>query len=166
MVEGGMIVSTERRTATLESIRRAAERAAAELGLEVVELTFHGGGRRGFLRVDIDRPGPSGVGIEDCQRFSGRLSQDLDDGDLIEESYTLEVSSPGIDRPIRTDDDLRRNLGRRVLCRMADGTPADRELRGVLAGFDGAEAVLRLDDGQETRITRARIVRFQQDPEF
>src|SRR5262245_6074444 len=97
-----------------EAIRGLAAEAAGALGLEVVEATFHRSPGGGTLRVTIDRPGPSGVGIDDCQRFSGALERLLDERDPIEASYVLEVSSPGLDRPIQTDDDVRRNTGRRL----------------------------------------------------
>ena len=118
------------------------------------------------MRVDVDRAGPNGVGVEDCQRMSARLGEILDEVDVIEESYTLEISSPGIDRPIRTDDDLRRNLGRRVLARTAEPVEGSREFRGVLTASDSAYAVVRAADGREWKLPRQGLVSLQQDPAF
>jgi ribosome maturation factor RimP len=159
-----MEMATRERDETLRAVEAAAERAAAMLGLEVVSVIYHGSGRRSLLRVDVDRAGPVCVGVEDCQRMSVRLGEILDEMDIIEESYTLEISSPGIDRPIRTDDDFRRNLGRKVLARTAEPVEGAREFRGVLARSDSEHAVLRSGDGREWTLPRSGLVSLHQDP--
>ena len=133
-------------------------------GLELVELTVRGGGGRRLLRVDIDRCGPRGVDLADCQRISNALGAALDENDLISGRYTLEVSSPGIDRPIRTADDIRRNTGRMI--RVSTTEPDDagrREFRGILVGGD--RDVLRLEEqpGQEVSIAMRQVHMARQD---
>ncbi len=90
-------------------VERLAAAVASRRGLEVVEVRYHRRAGRGTLRVDVDRPGTPGVGLDDCEAVSRELEVLLDEGGMIEEPYDLQVSSPGLDRPIRTDDDIRRN---------------------------------------------------------
>jgi ribosome maturation factor RimP len=137
-----------------------------EMGLELVEIVFRRNGRRWLLRLDIDRPGPEGVGVEDCQRVSQALAAALDEADLVSDSYVLEVSSPGIDRPIRTDDDIRRNTGRRVVVETEEPPSGRREFRGVLLGQNEGELRLAEEGGNEIRIPRERIVRAYQEMPF
>lgn len=82
------------------------------MGVELVDVELRGAGRRTLLRVTIDREG--GVTVGDCERFSRDLGAMLDVEDLLEESYTLEVSSPGLDRPLKGVGDFRRHRGRLV----------------------------------------------------
>ena len=98
----------------LADIERIAHEVAASLGLEIVELVFHSQGRHSLLRIDIDRPGLPGVGISDCENLSRALDARIDELPFFDAPYELQVSSPGIDRPIKTDDDLRRNSQRHV----------------------------------------------------
>jgi len=140
----------------------AAGIARAE-GLELVELSVRGSGNR-LVRVDIDRCGPRGVDLADCQRISHALGSALDESDLIPARYTLEVSSPGIDRPIRTADDIRRNTGRAI--RVSTIEPNDegrREFKGILLG--GEQGFLRLQEtsGREVSIAIEQVQMARQD---
>src|SRR5262245_59868173 len=99
------------RRAALSAFEELARDVALALGLEVVEFAFHSQGKHSLLRIDIDRPGPDGVGIRDCESLSRALDERLEQLDFFDAPYELQVSSPGIDRPIRSDDDLRRNAG-------------------------------------------------------
>ena len=150
----------------VEAIRRLAEEAARPLGLEIVEATFHRAAGGGSLRVTIDSPGPPGVGIQDCQRFSGALERLLDERDPIEAAYVLEVSSPGLDRPIETDDDVRRNSGRRVEVETSVPVEGSRSFRGVLLGLAGDGLLVRLDGGPEVAIPRPLVTRARQEMEL
>src|SRR2546422_7394503 len=119
-----------------ESVRAMADRVAGSLGLEVFDVQFRREGRGMVLRVQIDRPGPAAtaeesVSVEDCARVSRDLSALLDVEDVVPVAYTLEVSSPGLDRPLRHADDYRRFSGRRAEVLM-------RESRGGEGVFKGA----------------------------
>ncbi len=150
----------------VEAIREIASRIASEMGLELVDVVFRGAGKRWLVRLDIDRAGPVGVGIDDCQRLSIAVGAALEEADLIEHGYTLEVSSPGIDRPIRTADDVRRNTGRRVIAETAVPVHGRRSFRGILLGQEGDNYRLRQEDGTEVRIPVHEILKSQQDPVF
>jgi len=90
-------------------VRKMALPAAEESGLELVDVEFAKEGGHWRLRVFIDKP--TGVGVEDCQRVSEKLSRLLDEKDPITQSYILEVSSPGIERPLKKLDDYNRFAG-------------------------------------------------------
>src|ERR671923_3073020 len=88
-------------------------------GLELVDIEWRARRPRGVLRLFVDKPG--GVGIGDCQRFSREVGDVLDAAALIEEAYDLEVSSPGLERQLRTDREFRWATGKRVRCWLAGG---------------------------------------------
>ena len=94
------------------------------------------------LRVRLDRPGPSAtaedsVSVEDCARVSRDLSAVLDVEDVVPMAYTLEVSSPGLDRPLRHADDYRRFAGRRAKLVMREAVDGQKFFKGILGGVDG-----------------------------
>ena len=134
-----------------------------EAGLELVELALKGSGNRQVLSLSIDRAGSEGIGLEDCQRISRELSPVLDDAESISMSYVLEVSSPGIDRPIRTADDIRRNTGRRVVVTARDATGRQRSYRGTLLGSQTEQLRLSGEAEGETRIPLENVVSARQD---
>src|ERR1700684_2243002 len=107
----------------VERVREIAERVAASSGLEIVEIEFLGGGKARMLRVFLDKPaaGPisendplSGVTHEDCANFSREFGTILDVEDVMPGSYTLEVSSPGLDRKLMKPADFSRFTGSRM----------------------------------------------------
>lgn len=95
-----------------EKIRRLAEEIASSMGYDVVQVELAGNPRRPALRVYIDKEG--GVNIGDCEQMSRELGAVLDVEDLIPGPYTLEVSSPGLDRPLKTPADFRKQVGKLV----------------------------------------------------
>jgi ribosome maturation factor RimP len=134
-----------------------------QFGLELVELSVRGSGAQRVIRVDIDRPGAAGLAIEDCQQVSRELSNKLDESDPIAGAYQLEVSSPGVDRPIRTADDFRRNTGRRVRITTAVEDGESQDLHGILQQFDGDAIELETTDGPPVRIALSQVTHAQQD---
>ena len=128
-------------------------------GLTLVDLEWRPRRPRGVLRLFVDKPG--GVGIDDCQRVSREVGDVLDASALIEEAYDLEVSSPGLDRQLRKDRELRWAVGKRVRCWLAGG----QEIRGRLVGIDGGQLVLEQDDGTEVKLDRASVTKARLDAE-
>jgi ribosome maturation factor RimP len=147
----------------LADIERIAHEVAASLGLEIVELVFHSQGRHSLLRIDIDRAGLPGVGLSDCEALSRGLDSRIDELPFFDAPYELQVSSPGIDRPIKTDDDLRRNAGRHVRVEYEDDAGKIREAAGTLAENAGDGAITLTSAAGEIRISRDRIVLMKQD---
>ena len=153
----------EEKTRILAEAEGIARDLAASLGLEVVEFIFRSQGRHSLLRIDLDRAGVPGVGLADCERFSRELGDRIEDLTFSGSPYELQVSSPGIDRPIRSDDDLRRNAGRPVWMEFRDESGSVRELRGTLLAGSGAEAVTIATEQGEAVVARDRIMFIKQD---
>ena len=155
----------------MEHLRAVAGRVAESHGLVIFDVQFRREAVGWVLRVVLDRPGGPDdvVGIEDCQRVSHDLSALLDVEEeqlgLPDVKYTLEVSSPGLDRPLRGDADFRRFAGR--LAKIVTSAPVDGQsaFAGRLAGVD-ADQVL-IDEGRRThRVPLALIKRARLDVEF
>lgn len=154
-----------RRNGIEDEIRRLAQPVVTDLGLEIVDTVFGRRGNRWYLRVDIDRAGTRGVRLEDCERVSGALEAALDESGVVDDAYVLEVSSPGLDRPIRTDDDVRRNTGRAVVVETREPVDGRRSFQGVLLGAEGNALRLREATG-EIRVPRSLIVKAHQEIGF
>ena len=153
-------------TDTLEQVVAARVEA---LGYEFVELERGGTRSRPLLRVRIDRPDATpgqGVTIEDCTRVTRGLEEVLDGRADLGERYVLEVSSPGLERPLLRRRDFERFAGREVALKGKDALVGDqRRVEGELLGIterDGVEVVrLRLASGAEVAVPRDRIARAQ-----
>jgi ribosome maturation factor RimP len=139
-------------------IEEALQPVLRDHGLTLVDLEWRGHRPRGVLRVYVDKP--EGVGIEDCQRVSRELGDVLDAAGLIEEAYDLEVSSPGLDRQLRKDRELRWAVGRRVRCWLAGG----EEHQGRLVGVDH-EGLALDDEGRRVELPRARVTKVRLEAE-
>src|SRR5437773_10520858 len=123
----------------VEQVRSVATRVAAGYGLEIFEVQFRREAPGMVLRVRIDRPGPAAsaeesVSVEDCAHVSRDLSAVLDVEDVVPTAYTLEVSSPGLDRPLRGDGDYRRFAGRRAKIVMREKVDGQGFFKGTLKG--------------------------------
>ena len=165
-------------TARLARIRQLAGRVAHSYGLDIFDVQLRRESIGMVLRVIIDRPDrgvpekpEEAVGIEECQRVSHDLSVllDVEDDQIgessLEKNYTLEVSSPGLDRPLRHEADYRRFVGR--LAKLVTTEPLDGQsaFAGRLAGIDAGHVLLT--EGRKThRVPLARIKRGQLVVEF
>jgi ribosome maturation factor RimP len=159
-------VNQSRHAVLLEELERLAANVVGDAGLELVEMSLRGSSKKRVLRLDIDREGPDGVGLEDCQRVSKHIGSALEEAGLLRDSYVLEVSSPGIDRPIRTDDDIRRNAGRRVQIETTEPIEGRKVFAGVLVGGEADWLELRIDDQEVLKIPRNRIQMACQEASF
>ena len=110
------------------------------LDLELVEVTCVGQGPRSIVRVFIDKPG--GVTVEDCERAHMALSPALDVADPFPHAYTLEVSSPGLDRPFKRLQDYQRAVGKQVSVKLKQPLDGRWRVIGELMGVDDQTAVL------------------------
>ena len=131
-----------------ERVREFAERVASERGLEVVHVEMGGGSRGRTLRLFIDKPG--GVTHSDCSEVSEHLSTVLDVEDFIHEPYTLEVSSPGLERGLYRREDYERFAGSLAKLKTRELVGNQRNFRGRLAGVEGDEVVF--DDKTTGRV--------------
>jgi ribosome maturation factor RimP len=147
----------------LAELKRIASAVADEAGLELVDLVLRGSGDRRRLRVDIDKSGPRGVDLDDCQSMSRALGEALDEADPIGGSYVLEVSSPGADRPIRSADDIRRNTGRKIVVTTEDPEEGRRSFSGLLLGEENGCLKLAEEGNGELQIPLGKVRIARQD---
>jgi ribosome maturation factor RimP len=161
----------------LERIRSLAERAAESYGLEIFDVQFRREAPGWVLRVTIDRRGVAdtearpgapadSVSVDDCRRVSGDLSALLDVEDVIEPAYTLEVTSPGLDRPLRGAADFARFRGR--LAQVVTSEPVDgqRHFRGRLLGVEEDRVMLAAEGGRVVRVPLGTVSRARLEVEF
>ncbi|MBI2469165.1 MAG: ribosome maturation factor RimP [Candidatus Rokubacteria bacterium] len=127
-------------------------------GLMLVDVELRGGGRRTTLRFFIDKPG--GVSIADCQRFSEEVGDLLDVANLPSGSYDLEVSSPGLDRELKRERELRWAVGKRVRVWTREPVDGRRELEGRLAEVGEESLTLAEPDGRR-EIPRALVAKMR-----
>jgi len=125
------------------------------MGLEIVDVELRGGGRHQVLHVLADRAG--GIGVEDCARLSEALSRELDLYDLPLGAYTLEVSSPGLDRALRKPEHFIQFSGRAVAVTTFAPVDGQRRFRGRLLGLVDGRVAVRLEDGREVRFGTEEI---------
>jgi ribosome maturation factor RimP len=152
-------------------VRQVAARVASGYGLEIFDVQFRREASGMVLRVRIDRPGPAAsaeesVSVDDCANVSRDLSAILDVEDLMQTAYTLEVSSPGLDRPLRGADDYRRFAGRRAKVVMREPIDGQGFVKGRLAGVDGSDVLVDADDGRQKRVPLDIISRANLEVEF
>ncbi|GKS59968.1 ribosome maturation factor RimP [Nitrospira sp.] len=122
------------------------------MGIELVEVVCVGQGPRTIVRVFIEKPG--GVTLHDCEQVHLSLGPALDVADPIPHSYTLEVSSPGLDRPLKTVEDYHRLLGKLVNLKVSRPWEGQWRLIGRLVGVDEAGITLMLVRGKVEQTTR------------
>jgi len=155
----------------LDTVRSMAGRVAGGYGLEIFDVQFRREASGMVLRVQIDRPGPASsaedsVSVDDCARVSRDLSALLDVDDVVPAAYTLEVSSPGLDRPLRSADDYRRFAGRRAKVVMREPVDKQSFFKGKLGGVDGDAVTIETDDGRRHRVPLGVITRANLEVEF
>ncbi len=137
--------------------RELAEQVAAENGVEVLELALRRNGRSRVFSVVLDSDEPVDAGV--IERVTKGLSRALDDDDPLPGSYTLEVTTPGLDRPLRTGRDFRRQRGHEVLIlREASGDQPRGEMRGVVVTADEQAVTLEVS-GDQLRVPLSVVVR-------
>ena len=155
----------------VERVRALAGRLAASYGLEIFDVQFRREGQGLVLRVRIDRPGPSAtadesVSVADCAQISRDLSAILDVEDVVPGAYTLEVSSPGLDRPLRDADDYRRFSGRRAKVVLREAVDGQKYFKGRLGGMDHDAVLIDAEDGRRHRVPLGVITRANLEVEF
>ena len=156
----------------LERVREAATRVAASYGLDIFEVELRREGGQQVLRVVLDRPGPNrtaeeSVSLEDCARVSEELSAILDVEDVVPaDRYTLEVSSPGLDRPLRDADDYRRFAGRRAKIVLSEPVARQTAFAGRVLGIEGDDVLFESEGGKQVYLPLRLITRARLDVEF
>ena len=132
------------------AVRAAAEPILASLGLELVDVEVVGSGRARTLRLTVDREG--GIDLETLAQANGPVSEALDSVDAMSGPYTLELSSPGVERPLRRPSEFRRFVGTTISVKSHDPVDDARRHRGLLTEVDDRGIVVEVD-GQHRRFS-------------
>ena len=133
-------------------------------GCELWDVEYVREGSDYFLRLYIDKEG--GIFINDCELVSRALSEIMDQDDPIEDAYILEVSSPGLGRPIKKDKDFQRNLGDEVEVRTYKAINKQKEFVGLLEAWDKESVTLQMENGELFTLARADIALIREYIEF
>jgi ribosome maturation factor RimP len=155
----------------IEQVRAIAGRVAESYGLEIFDVQFRREASGMVLRVQIDRPGPAAtaeesVSVEDCAKLSRDLSAILDVDDVVPTAYVLEVSSPGLDRPLTRARDYERFAGRQAKLVMRQPVDGQGYFRGRLCGVDNGNVLIEGEDRRTHRVPLDLITRANLEVEF
>ena len=126
-----------------------------ELGFELVDVEYVKEGSTWYLRTYIDKPG--GITIDDCEVVSRRLSDILDEKDYINDAYIMEVSSPGLGRPLKKDKDFKRSMGEEVEIRTYRMVDKKKEFTGILVAYDEETVTIEFEDETTKTFNRGDI---------
>ncbi len=134
-----------------------------ENGFELVDVEYVKEAGNWYLRGYIDKPG--GITVNDCEAVSRRFSDCLDEKDFIEDSYIMEISSPGLDRPLKKEKDFERAMGKAVEIRTYRPIEKQKEFCGILRAYDGAGVTIQEED-RELRFEKKDIALIRMAIEF
>ena len=136
-----------------EEVERKAEALLAPIvesaGFELVDVEYVKEAGIWYLRGYIDKPG--GITVNDCEAVSRVFSDRLDEKDFIEESYVMEISSPGLDRPLKKEKDFTRSMGKEVEIKTYRPMDGQKDFTGVLTAYDGNTVTVEEDEDGVTR---------------
>lgn len=124
-------------------------------GFELWDVEYVKEGNNWYLRAYIDKPG--GIMVDDCEVVSRELSDILDEQDFIDDAYILEVSSPGLGRPLKKEKDFARSIGEEIELRTYRAIDRQKEFIGVLTAFDKDTITIEYEDGETQSFDRANI---------
>ena len=159
--EASWVVKNKSAAQVAEAVTALVKPIVDDLGVEVDRVEYRDSGRRAVLQVFIDRP-PGGPTLHDCVDVSRQLSALLDVHDVVPKAFTLEVSSPGLDRPLNGEADYRRFAGRAasLTCRRAVGEAGlGSKVLGILRGVEGSDVLMEQPDGHTVRVPMAQVAK-------
>ncbi len=147
-------------------MRDVAARVTAGRGFELVDAEIKHAPGGAVVRLFVDKPG--GIGLDELQSVSEEVSAILDAEDPIRSAYTLEVSSPGLDRPLKSEADYRRFVGRLVKLSSYEPVEGRRHWSGRLAAFEGGvvEVVLEDEGGKRAKVPLQKVSHGRLEVEF
>ena len=126
-----------------------------EHGFELVDVEYVKEGSNWYLRAYIDKPG--GITVNDCETVSRKLSDILDEKDYIDDAYILEVSSPGLGRPLKKEKDFKRSLGEEVEIRTYRMIEKQKEFTGILRAYDETTVTIEMENGTGKTFEKGNI---------
>lgn len=146
---------------TVSAVWDLAEPLAQELGLILWDVKFVKEGPCYYLRIIIDKEG--GISIDDCVNMSHAIDAPLDELDPIEQSYSLQVQSPGLERELVRDSHFERFIGAKILARLQRAVDGKKEFKGSLQAYKDGAVTLRLEDGQLLEFNKKEASKIRLD---
>ena len=140
-----------------ETVREAILPTVTELGYRIWDVTYQKIGADYHLEITIDSD--DGINIDDCEKVHRAVDPILDEIDPIEDFYYLEVSSPGVERELKSDEHIELSIGQRVLCKLFTAKDGRKSITGILAAQD-KESVTVDEDGSETVVLKSEIAKL------
>ena len=147
-----------------QRVMRLLEPTLSALGYELLGVEYLAQGKHSRLRLYIDAP--AGIGLEDCEKVSHQVSGVLDVDDPIKGQYSLEVSSPGLDRPLFRTEHYVRFAGQKVKLRLHQPRDGQRNFHGRITAVENGEIYISVDDGSQLAISIVDIDKANLAPEF
>lgn len=141
-----------------EAVEKIAEEILANTDYELVDVEYVKE-RDWFLRVYIDKEG--GIGLDDCQEVSGLLDEKLEELNIINDRYILEVSSPGLDRALKKEKDFKREMGKLVDITLYKAIDSEKMITGKLTGY--TKDIITIDETREIALKDIALVRLHID---
>ena len=140
-----------------------AEPILKRFGFEMIDCEYQKSGQEYTLTLYIDKPG--GITLDDCEKVSRELDVILDEADPIENEYILSVSSPGLDRPLKTEKDFERNLNKKIYIKLYRAVNKKKEFVALLSAYDAETVTIEMDK-KEIRLNRGEIAVIRQHIDF
>ncbi len=125
------------------------------MGFELVDVEYVKEGGNWFLRSYIDKEG--GITVDDCEAVSRLFSDKLDEEDFIDDSYIMEVSSPGLGRPLKKEKDYRRSMGKELEIRTYKAIDKEKEFYGILTAYDDNSVTIETEEGATRTFDKKQI---------
>ena len=138
-----------------EAVEKIAEEILANTDYELVDVEYVREGANWYLRVYADKEG--GINIDDCVLISRALEEKLDAEDFISDAYILEVSSPGLGRPLKKEKDYIRSMGKELEIRTYRAIDREKEFYGILKAYDADTVTIEQEDGKEMVFEKSNI---------
>lgn len=137
---------------TVNTVWEIAEPIANSLGYELWDVRFEKEGANWYLRIFIDKE--DGISINDCVDMSHAIDKPLDEADPIEQSYCLEVCSPGLERDLKRDSHFEKCIGEKIMVKLIRPVDGQREFKGTLESYDNGNFELLLEEGTKLMINK------------
>ena len=137
---------------TVQKVEEIINPFADELGLSIWDVTYKKEGTNWYLRVFIDKEG--GISIDDCVNLTHAVSKPLDEEDPIPQNYTLEISSPGVERELVREEHFAANIGNPVFLRTIRPIDGVRDFKGILKSYEDKKITVELDGGESLEVEK------------
>ena len=143
-----------------EKVGKLVEPKIQEIGYDLYDVEYAKEGKNYFLRIIIDKP--EGIDLNDCEKVNNEITDILDQADYIKEQYFLEVSSPGIERTLKKDKHLEKNIGKEVNIKLfKKDENGIKEYQGILKNFDTENITIETQTNEEKQIQRKSIAQIK-----